>query len=153
MLDDGDRVHPEQQLAIDAHRGGNFDFAMEVFKRLHEEAEQASVYVPVQSCLTDRLQSYQMLRWLEGTLEPILVHGPGRDGKLYGTTAQQGTGADGAGTNAGCVAFRVSPPFTLSNDLYVTVTGTGGGNVMSAPAGISCSSSGTPRTMPRRNTR
>jgi len=31
-------VRASQQLAIDAHRGGNFEFAMEVFERLHEEA-------------------------------------------------------------------------------------------------------------------
>ncbi len=33
-------VPASQQLAIDAHRGGNFEFAMEVFERLHEEAPE-----------------------------------------------------------------------------------------------------------------
>ncbi len=33
-------VPASQQLAIDAHRGGNYEFAMEVFERLHEEAPE-----------------------------------------------------------------------------------------------------------------
>ncbi|MFO0688239.1 MAG: tetratricopeptide repeat protein [Myxococcota bacterium] len=34
-------VRASQQLAVDAQMGGNYDFALEVFKRLHEEAPEA----------------------------------------------------------------------------------------------------------------
>jgi tetratricopeptide (TPR) repeat protein len=33
-------VRASQQLAIDAHRGGNYEFALEVFERLHAEAPE-----------------------------------------------------------------------------------------------------------------
>jgi hypothetical protein len=52
-------------------------------KRLHEEPEQASIYIPAQAELTDEFQTYQMLRWVEAHLQPIITHGPGKEGKLY----------------------------------------------------------------------
>ncbi len=52
-------------------------------KRLHEEPEQASIYVPAQVELTDDFQTCQMLHWIETHLQPISTHGPDKDGKLY----------------------------------------------------------------------
>ena len=34
-------LQASQQLAIDAHRGGNFQFALDVFKRVHEQSPEA----------------------------------------------------------------------------------------------------------------
>jgi hypothetical protein len=84
-LAEGERIKTATFDALWLKSKGIFAEYKDTFglKRLHEETEQASIYIPAQVGLTDDFQTYQMLRWVETHLEPIIPHGPGKPGKLY----------------------------------------------------------------------